>query len=74
MGLVIEIIMFIVYSLLIVLISKYILVNLLRRFSESLNLKAKTVGNIAGIATSMPEFLSVAFASFSGLIGAFTIF
>lgn len=70
MGLLIEIVMFIVYSLLIVLISKYILVNLLRRFAESLNLKAKTVGNIAGIATSMPEFLSVTFASFSGLIGA----
>lgn len=70
MGLVIEITMFIIYSLLIVLISKYILVNLLRKFAESLNLKAKTVGNIAGVATSMPELLSVAFASFSGLIGA----
>lgn len=50
-------------------ISKYILVTILRKLAESLNLKAKTVGNIAGIATSMPEFLSVSFASFAGLIG-----
>lgn len=69
MRLILEIIVFIFYSLLIVAISKYILVNVLRRLAESLDLKAKTVGNIAGIATSMPEFLSVSFASFAGLIG-----
>ena len=69
MKLLLEIICFIVYSLLIVAISKYILVNLLRRFAESLDLKAKTVGNIAGIATSMPELLSVSFSAFAGLIG-----
>lgn len=69
MVLFIEIIKFIIYSLLIVAISKYILVTVLRRFAESVNLKAKTVGNIAGIATSMPEFLSVSFSSITGLIG-----
>ncbi len=69
MKLFFEIIEFVLYALMIVLISKYVLVNLLRKFAESLNLKAKTVGNIAGIATSMPEFLSVAFASFAGLVG-----
>ena len=63
-----EIIKFIFYSLLIVAISKYILVKVLRKLAESLNLKPHTVGNIAGIATSMPEFLSVTFASISGLI------
>ncbi len=68
MELLFEIIKFIFYSLLIVLISKYILVKVLRTFAESLNLKAKTVGNVAGIATSMPELLSVGFAAFSGLI------
>lgn len=64
-----EVAKFIVYSLLIVAISKYILVRVLRRFAEAINLKAKTVGNIAGIATSVPELLSVSFAAFAGLIG-----
>lgn len=64
-----ELFYFIIYSLLIVAVSKYILVTILRRFAESLDLKAKTVGNIAGIATSMPEFLSVSFSAFAGLIG-----
>lgn len=64
-----ELIQFLFYSLLIVVISKYILVPILRKLAESLNLKAKTVGNIAGIATSMPEFLSVSFAALAGLIG-----
>ena len=51
----IEIIKFIIYSILIVVISKYILVTTLRKLAESLNLKAKTVGDIAGYATSVPE-------------------
>lgn len=63
-----EIVKFIIYSLLIVAISKYILVKVLRKLAESLNLKPHTVGNVAGIATSMPEFLSVTFAAGSGLI------
>ena len=69
MNLLLEIFYFIIYSLLIVAVSKYILVTILRRFAESLDLKAKTVGNIAGMATSMPELLSVSFSTFAGLIG-----
>lgn len=69
MKLFFEIIKFIFYSLLIVSISKYILVKVLRKLAEALNLKAKTVGNIAGIATSIPELLSVSFAANIGLIG-----
>ena len=69
MKLVWEIILFLVYSFLIVGISKYILVPVLRKLAESLSLKAKTVGNLAGIATSVPELLSVSFASITGLIG-----
>lgn len=69
MDLLWEMILFIVYSLLIVAISKYILVPVLRKLAESINLKAKTVGNLAGIATSVPELLSVSFAAATGLIG-----
>lgn len=69
MELLLEITKFIVYSLGIVAISKYILVPVLRKLAESLNLKAKTVGNLAGIATSVPELLSVSFAAVGGLIG-----
>lgn len=65
---IIEFIKFIIYSALIVLISKYILVLALRKLAEILNLKPKTVGNVAGIATSMPELLTIAFSSFNGLI------
>lgn len=65
----IEIIKFFIYSLLIVLISKYILVKILRKLAESLNLSAKAVGNIAGIATSIPELLTVSFSALAGLIG-----
>lgn len=64
-----EIIQFIFYSLCIVGISKYILVPVLRKLAESINLKAKTVGNLAGVATSVPELLSVSFAAATGLIG-----
>lgn len=66
----VEIIKFIVYSSLIVLISKYILVTTLRKLAESLNLKAKTVGDIAGYATSVPEFLTITTSSLKGLTGA----
>lgn len=69
MKLFLETIKFIFYALLIVAISKYILVKVLRKLAEALNLKAKTIGNIAGIATSIPELLSVSFASATGLIG-----
>lgn len=66
----VEIIKFIFYSILIVVISKYILVTTLRKLAENLNLKAKTVGNIAGYATSVPEFLTIITSSLRGLIGA----
>lgn len=66
----VEIIKFIVYSISIVLISKYILVTTLRKLAENLNLKAKTVGNIAGYATSVPEFLTITTSSLRGLMGA----
>ena len=66
----IEIIKFIIYSGLIVLISKNILVTTLRKLTEALNLKAKTVGNIAGYATSVPELLTITTSSLRGLTGA----
>lgn len=66
----VEIIKFIIYSIFIVLISKYILVTTLRKLAESLNLKAKTVGDIAGYATSIPEFLTITTSSLRGLVGA----
>lgn len=65
-----EIIKFIIYSALIVLISKYILVTNLRKLAESLKLKPKTVGNIAGYATSIPELLTITTSSLRGLSGA----
>ncbi len=64
----IEIIKFMIYSILIVVISKYILVKVLRKLSENLNLKPHTIGNITGIATSVPEFLIVSISSFKGLM------
>lgn len=66
----IEIVKFIIYSALIVLISKYILVTTLRKLAESLKLKPKTVGNIAGYATSIPELLTITTSSIRGLAGA----
>ena len=66
----IEIIKFIVYSGLIVLISKYILVTTLRKLAEALNLKPKTVGDVAGYATSVPELLTITTSSLRGLTGA----
>ena len=66
----IEIIKFIIYSGLIVLISKFILVVTLRKLAEAMNLKAKTVGDIAGYATSVPELLTITTSSLRGLTGA----
>lgn len=63
-----EIVRFILYAGLIVLIAKYILVITLRKLAENLDLKPKTVGNIAGYATSMPELLTICVSSFNGLI------
>lgn len=65
-----EFLKFILYSGIIVIISKYILVTTLRNLAETLNLKSKTVGDIAGYATSMPELLTIGASSFNGLISA----
>ncbi len=65
-----EFIKFIFFSGLIVVISKYALVPVLRKLAESLNLKPKTVGNIAGVATSVPELLTVSFSAVTGLVSA----
>ena len=70
MELLYEIIQFIVYTVLIVLISKYVLVKTLRNLAENLKLKPKAVGNIAGIATSVPELLTICASSYSGLLSA----
>lgn len=70
MELFLEIIQFAVYTGAIVLISKYILVKTLRNLAENLKLKSKTVGNIAGIATSVPELLTICVSSFNGLVSA----
>lgn len=70
MNLLIEIIKFLIYTIAIVIISKYILVKVLRKLAEILELKAKTIGNIAGIATSIPELLTVSFSAYTGLIKA----
>ena len=52
------------------IISKYILVTTLRKLAEVLNLKAKTVGDVAGYATSVPELLTITTSSLRGLTGA----
>lgn len=69
-NMLLEAIKFLIYSLLIVIIAKYVLVGLLRKLAESLNLSAKAVGNIAGLATSVPELLTVSFSAFAGLANA----
>lgn len=67
MELFIEIVKFVLYTAIIIVVAKYILVNLLRNFAESLNLTPKVVGNVAGISTSIPELLTVSLAAISGL-------
>lgn len=63
-----EIIKFMLYAGLIVLIAKFILVTTLRKLAENLDLKPKIVGDIAGYATSMPELLTVSISSMNGLM------
>lgn len=65
----IEFIKFILYLGLIIIISKYILVKTLRKLAENLNLKPKTIGNIAGYATSVPELLTIVISSLKGFSG-----
>ncbi|MBQ9267352.1 MAG: hypothetical protein IJ217_03635 [Clostridia bacterium] len=62
-----EIVKFIFYAVLIVVISKHILVETLRKLAETLRLRAKVVGDIAGYATSMPELLTICTSSIRGL-------
>lgn len=69
----IEFVKFVLYSGLIVLISKYILVIALRKLAENLKLKPKIIGDITGYATSMPELLTISVSSAKGLFAS-TIF
>lgn len=69
MALTVELIKFVLLSLGIVIIAKYLLVPVLKKISQLLNLGAKASGNIAGFATSVPELLTVAFSSSAGFIG-----
>lgn len=68
MAIFIEIIKFLLYSFAIVIVAKYLLVPTLRKLSELFNLGPKAAGNIAGIATSVPELLTVSFAAYAGFI------
>lgn len=70
MDLLTECVKFIIYSSTIVLISKYILVGTIRKLAMHLKLSSKTVGEIAGYTTSVPELLTVAASSINGLMGA----
>ena len=63
----IEFIKLIICSLVIVLISKYILAKNLRILADVMNLKPKTVGNISGMATSIPELLTTTISALKGL-------
>lgn len=65
-----EAVKFLVYCSSIVLISKYILAGTIRKIAQTLNLSSKTVGEVAGYATSVPELLTVAVSNINGLIGA----
>ena len=55
-------------SILIVLISKYILANSLRNLAKAIEIKPKAIGNISGIATSIPELLTTTISGFKGLL------
>ena len=72
----IEICKMIALTLVIVLASKYIIVVYIRKLAETLNLKPRTVGHIAGIATSIPELLTVSFSAATGFIatGIYNVF
>lgn len=48
------------------MISKFILSTTLRKLAELLDLSAKTVGNISGYATSVPELLTITASSIRG--------
>lgn len=70
MKIFIEILKLLLELLAIVIISKKLLVPIIRKLGESLKLKPHTIGVISGVATSIPEFLTVVFSTSSGLISA----
>lgn len=70
MEMIIEILKLLLELFAIIIISKKLLVPIIRKLGESLKLKAHTIGVISGVATSIPEFLTVAFSTSSGLISA----
>ena len=70
MEMIIEILKLLLELFAIIIISKKLLVSIIRKLGESLKLKAHTIGVISGVATSIPEFLTVAFSTSSGLISA----
>lgn len=75
MNLILNLTQFIIYSILIVLVTKNFLIKVLRRLASALDLDSKTVGNISGVATSMPEVISVFFTALQGMFatGIFNI-
>jgi len=68
MVLAIQIIKFLIFAFLIVIISKYALAWTLRKIGDTLNLKSSTIGTLTGVATSTPELLSTCFTATVGLI------
>ena len=67
MNLILQLTEFIVYAILIVLITKNFLIKVLRKLASALDLESKAVGDISGVATSMPEVISVFFTSLQGM-------
>ena len=65
-----EFIKFILYSFFIVIISRYFLIETIRRLSDNLKINAKIIGNITGFATSIPEVLTISTSTLRGLFGA----
>ena len=75
MNLILNLTEFIIYSILIVWVTKKFLIKVLRQLASALDLEAQTVGDISGVATSMPEIISVFFTSLQGMFatGIFNI-
>ena len=67
MNLILQLTEFVVYAVLIVLITKNFLIKVLRKLASALDLESKAVGDISGVATSMPEVISVFFISLQGM-------
>jgi cation:H+ antiporter len=64
----VNIILFLVYSLAIELISKYILYHFVDRITSLLKLKANTVGQILGYLASLPELTACIFIAYHGML------